>query len=81
MTIQEFVPVGAQKYIIKGWLDGEGDPRIDIELRPGDYQGDLVTLAEAAELVRSAAAAEPGIVRVEVRKTAVDITETIVPAP
>ena len=82
MAIQEIGNVPTEKYFVRGWREGEGDPRIDIEVRPGSYQDNSVLdLSVIAEAARSAAEAAPGIITVEVRKATNSANEVVIPAP
>lgn len=82
MAIQE-ITNPSEKYLIRGWREGEGDPRIEIEVGPGDYHSDSVlSVADLAESIRSAALATPDVIAVEVRHVQVGgFTETVIPAP
>lgn len=82
MALQEITAPVGKKYTVRGWLEGNGDPSIEIQIAPGGYDGDLLSLASVAESVRSLALAVPDIETVEVRlETLGTPTNEIVPAP
>jgi hypothetical protein len=81
MTIQEIINP-TERYLIRGWDEDRGDPKIDIEVRAGNYNQSLFPLADLAESVRTQVTAVPTIELVEVRHVQVGgFTETVIPAP
>ena len=80
MATQEVI-TPTERYTIRGWQDGFGDPSVEIEIRPGSYNS-LLPLADVAEAVRSQVALVVDIETVEVRyNTPGEPSEMVVPAP
>jgi hypothetical protein len=81
MAIQD-ISNPSEKYIIRGWDEDNGDPKVEIEIRPGLYGGSLLPLIDVVEAVRAQVLATPTIETVTVRNyTPAGEVETLVPAP
>lgn len=69
-------------YQIRGWREGEGDPRVHIDVSDGgNHDSSVLSLDGLAESLRDLVAGTPDIVDVEVRKVVVGVTDQVVPAP
>lgn len=71
-----------REYTIKGWRDGEGDPRVEIILTPGPANDPTVNDPDTlTETLRAYVAALPDIESIEVRRIVNDTVDEVVPAP
>lgn len=81
MAIQE-ISNPSDRYIVRAWDEDTGDPKIEIEIRPGNYGGTLLPLINVVEAVRAQVTAVPTVEVVEVRHITVGgFNEVVVPAP